>query len=174
MSRIFGPVTQNGYVVRDVDEAMAQWISLGVGPFFVIPEVVFESFVCRGRQSDPRLKIALANSGDLQIELIEQTNDAPSFYKDFIEDRGPGLHHLSVWTETFDADMARYGALGFEPFVNGALPPRLGFAFFEGVTHNGAIMEVFELTRDVKARFAAIREAAENWDGSDPIRFRIG
>jgi hypothetical protein len=165
---------QNGYVVRDVDEAMAHWIGLGVGPFLVIPEMAFESFVCRGRRSDPRLKIALANSGGLQIELIEQTNDAPSFYKDFIRDHGPGLHHLSVWTETFDADMARYGALGFEPFVTGALPPELRFAFYEGASHSGAIMEVFELTRDVKARFAAIREAAENWDGSDPIRFRIG
>ncbi len=74
MSRICGPVMQNGYVVRDVDEAMAYWIGLGVGPFLVIPEMAFESFVCRGRQSDPRLKIAIASSGGLQIELIEQSH----------------------------------------------------------------------------------------------------
>ena len=33
MSRIFGAVCQNGYVVRDIDAAMKHWIEvMGVGP----------------------------------------------------------------------------------------------------------------------------------------------
>jgi hypothetical protein len=35
MSRIFGKVCQNGYVVRDIEAAMAHWTQvLGVGPFY--------------------------------------------------------------------------------------------------------------------------------------------
>ena len=34
MSRIFGAITQNGYVMRDIQAAMRHWIEvLGVGPW---------------------------------------------------------------------------------------------------------------------------------------------
>ena len=32
MSRIFGEITQLGYVVRDIRAAMDRWIETGVGP----------------------------------------------------------------------------------------------------------------------------------------------
>ena len=35
MSKLFGPVVQQGYIVSDIDEAMQHWITRGVGPFFV-------------------------------------------------------------------------------------------------------------------------------------------
>ncbi len=35
MSRIFGAIRQNGYVVRDIEAALDHWIKvIGVGPFF--------------------------------------------------------------------------------------------------------------------------------------------
>ena len=40
MFRLFGPVMQTAYVVRDLDAAMAHWTGvLGVGPFFVTDAV---------------------------------------------------------------------------------------------------------------------------------------
>ncbi len=40
MSRIFGKVCQNGYVVRDIEAAMKHWITvMGVGPWFYIEDV---------------------------------------------------------------------------------------------------------------------------------------
>jgi len=39
MSLLFGKVCQNGYVVRDIEKAMAFWTGvLRVGPFFYIPK----------------------------------------------------------------------------------------------------------------------------------------
>ena len=35
MSKLFGPVVQQGYVVPDSDKAISHWLSRGVGPFFV-------------------------------------------------------------------------------------------------------------------------------------------
>jgi hypothetical protein len=41
MSRLFGPATQNGLVVRDLDAALAYWTGkLGVGPFFRVDHLV--------------------------------------------------------------------------------------------------------------------------------------
>jgi hypothetical protein len=172
MSRLFGPITQNGYVVENAEAAARFWTeTLGVGPFFMLPSVRFERYSYRGQASAPELRIALANSGDLQIELIEQINDAPSAYKDFLLVNGPGLQHLSVWSEAYAADTARYADRGLEPLAEGVLAGGIGFTYYDTGFHGGAIMEVLDLRPDVKARMAAIREAARAWDGSDPLRW---
>lgn len=79
MSRIFGAVRQNGYVVRDIEAAMKHGIkAMGVGPWYYMDRVKIDWFRHRGRDSTVEMSIALANSGDLQIELIQQRNDASS------------------------------------------------------------------------------------------------
>src|SRR4051794_8516145 len=115
MSRLFGPVRQNGYVVRDIEAAMRHWIDvMRVGPFFYFPTVVVEEFKYYGEPSDVQLSIALAQCGPLQIELIQQRNDAPSMYRDFLAAGREGLQHIAFWTERFDDDMRQYRAAGFE------------------------------------------------------------
>ena len=113
MSRIFGEIRQNGYVVRDLAAALRHWTTvLGVGPFFYFEHVKIDDFRYRGQPSSPALSIALANSGALQIELIQQHNDAPSMYRDFLQAGREGLQHVAYWTETMDADLERLAALG--------------------------------------------------------------
>jgi Glyoxalase/Bleomycin resistance protein/Dioxygenase superfamily len=81
MSALFGKACQNGYVVRDIEKAMKFWTEVQcVGPFFYIPSVKTDWFRYRGADSPVEMSIALANAGDLQIELIQQRNDAPSMY----------------------------------------------------------------------------------------------
>ena len=108
MSRIFGEPRQNGYVVRDVEAAMRHWSEvLGVGPWFYFEHVPIEAFHYRGELSPLQVSIALANSGALQIELIQPRNDVPSMYRDFLAAGHEGLQHLAYWTERFDEDPAR-------------------------------------------------------------------
>ena len=78
MSTIFGNPSQLGYVVRDVRAAMDAWIGHGVGPWFYFEKVETDYFRHRGVDSPMQMSVAIANSGDLQIELIQQRNDAPS------------------------------------------------------------------------------------------------
>src|SRR5262245_55969464 len=79
MSRFFGSIRQNGYVVRDIEAALKHWTTvLGVGPFFYFERVQIDDFRYRGQPSNAEFSIALANSGALQIELIQQRNNAPS------------------------------------------------------------------------------------------------
>ncbi|MGE4322176.1 MAG: VOC family protein [Sphingobium sp.] len=171
MSRIFGPVYQNGYIVRDLDEAIDHWVRMGVGPFYRIP-VAFDHYVHRGVASSPDLEVALGNSGDLQIELIVQRNDAPSAYTEFLARHTPGLQHLSVWTETFDADVARWEAAGF-PLVTDAKITGAGRVVFYDTDAPGCIggqMEVLERTDKAKYVMETVRDAAKGWDGRDPVR----
>ena len=95
MSRLFGEIRQNGYVVRDIESALRHWTeTLGIGPFFYFERVPIDDFRYRGSPSPLEASIALANSGSLQIELIQQRNDAPSMYRDFLAAGQEGLQHI--------------------------------------------------------------------------------
>jgi Glyoxalase/Bleomycin resistance protein/Dioxygenase superfamily len=65
-----GPIRQFGFVVSDINAAIAQWVALGVAPWLVIRDLGMEGCRYRGALSEPVISMALANSGDMQIELI--------------------------------------------------------------------------------------------------------
>ena len=112
MSRLFGGVIQNGYVVRNIEAAMRHWIDvLGVGPWFYIDHLPVADFQYKGQPSPVDISLALANSGTLQIELIQQRNDAPSLYRDFLQAGHEGLQHLGYGTREFETDLVRLLAM---------------------------------------------------------------
>jgi hypothetical protein len=170
MSRIFGNVRQNGYVVRDIHAAIRHWTeTLGVGPFFYVKVAPIESFHYMGKPSGCQCAIALANSGDLQIELIEQLNDEPSMYRDFLAAGREGLQHIAYWTETMDEDLARVAALGYEIGQCGTVGENGRFVYYTTEAHPGTVVELSEISGRKGQLFRAIREAAAVWDGSNPI-----
>ena len=171
MSRVFGEIRQNGYVVRDVEAAMKHWVDvLGVGPFFYIPVVRMETFSYRGRRSEPRISIALANSGDLQIELIQQHDDAPSLYRDFLAAGREGLQHVSSWVEDLDQEVDRIERAGHRVAQRGTLAGGVSFAYFDTELHPGTVFEVSNLAGPLAALPQMVSDAARGWDGTDPIR----
>lgn len=175
MSRLFGPVRQNGYVVRDIEAAMEHWTTvLGVGPFYYIERVPMESFLYRGEPSNPDVSIALANTGDLQIELIQQRNDAPSMYRDFLDAGNEGLQHLSCWSTDFERDLARALALGCEIGQEGRIGDPGRFVYLQTDTqpgaHPGTVMELSDVSGPKGKFFEHIRRKAAAWDGRHPIR----
>ena len=104
MSRLFGPIRQMGYVVRDVEAAMQHWIEVcGIGPWYYIDKLPLQDFHYRGQSGDPHLSIGLANSGYVQVELIQQRDDSPTMYQDFLNAGNEGLQHWSSWPEDFDS-----------------------------------------------------------------------
>jgi hypothetical protein len=170
MSRIFGLARQNGYVVRDIEAAMAHWIALGVGPWFYTEAVRISDFEYRGKPGHIELSIALANSGDLQLELIQQRNDAPSLGQDFLREHGEGLQHMSAWTHDMAGDLARLQASGFT-LVQQGLIGRHRFVYFDTQgAHPSTTMELYDISGGPDIYFEQIRAAALAWDGSDPIR----
>ena len=172
MSRVFGEIRQNGYVVRDIEAAMKHWSEvLGVGPFFYFEEAPVENFRYRGEPSEILVSIALTNSGPLQIELIQQRNDAPSMYRDFIAAGHEGLQHVAYWTENFDVDLERVLALGHEVGHSGQVGGPSGrFVYLATEAHPGTVIELSEISGPKGAFFAHVRETAASWDGSEPVR----
>ena len=171
MSRIFGEIRQNGYVVRDIEAAMRHWTErLGVGPFFYFERAPVEELRYRDEPCAAEMSIALANSGPLQIELIEQRNDAPSMYLDFLERTGGGLQHFAYWTETMDEDLERIGKQGYEIGQSGTVGEKGRFVYFLTEDHPGTVVELSEVTGVKGEFFRYVASEAAAWDGSEPVR----
>jgi len=170
VSRIFGPIRQNGYVVRDIEAAMHHWTErLGIGPFFHLERAPIDDFHYMDEPSAMEASIALANSGSLQVELIEQRNDAPSMYRDFLAAGNEGLQHVAYWTEEMDAALEHAARLGYHIGQSGNVGENGRFVYFTTEGHPGTIVELSEVSGAKGELFRHIAEAAASWDGNNPI-----
>jgi hypothetical protein len=171
MSRFFGDIRQAGYVVPDIEKAMRQWSeTLGIGPWFYAERVPTQNFRYKGEPSPIHVSVALANSGPLQVELIQQRNDAPSMYRDFLQAGRTGLQHMAYWTERYDEDLARLTAQGLVVGMSGEVGTRGRYAYFETEFHPGTVIELSEVAGPKGILFRMIREASHGWQGQDPVR----
>jgi len=174
MSRIFGPIRQNGYVVRDIETAMKHWTTvLGVGPFFYVERAKIADFRYKGKPSEAEINVALANSGSLQIELLQPCNDAPSMWRDFLIAGHEGLQHVACWLETpeaMDAALARAATLGYEIGQSGTAGKNGRFVYLCTEGHAGTVVELSEACDSKAQFFRRVAEATQDWDGTEPIR----
>ena len=114
--------------------------------------------------------MALANSGYVQVELIQTRNDVPSMYRDFLQAGRTGLQHVAYWTADYDADLARLTAQGFKPVMSGEVGERGRFIYFDTEYHPGTVIELSEVAGPKGKMFDLIRGASQGWDGSEPVR----
>ena len=171
MSRLFGDLRQIGIVVRDIDAAMKHWIEVcGVGPWFVADKLALTEFSYRGaRYDDLHISIALANSGEVQLELIQQRCDTPSMYRDYLQAGHEGMQHWSSWPKDYDARLQSAIASGYAIGQQGdSVRGRFVYLWDEG--HPGTVIEMADMTPERESIFNGIRAAAMNWDGDEPIR----
>ena len=167
----YGPIRQLGYVVRDLAAAMDAWATkLRIGPWYHNPRLPLDSYRFRGVEyGGLDMTYALANSGDMQIELIEQRCDTPSLYREFLDAHGEGLQHICVWPTDYDTVYARAKANGLVPAQEGHIGS-IRFAYFEDAMQGGTSLEMAEMVPMREPGIERIRRAAEEWDGKAPVR----
>ncbi|MFM9376790.1 VOC family protein [Gordonia sp. VNK21] len=171
IANFFGTIRQIGYVVRDIEASMRGFLDVGIGPWFYLKGVAPGDFTYRGEPSDMVMDVAVANSGDIQIELITPTNDAPSMYKDFLDAGHEGVQHIAYWAEDYQGLYDRARAAGFTVGQEGRIGGADGrFAYLATETHPGTVVEISDLGGTKAFVFGLIKLAAENWDGSNPIQ----
>ena len=172
---VLGPQTQLGFVVRDLDAAVRHWIEvLGIGPFLFLDKGTGRppnpSFF-RGNRVVVELRLAFGFVGDVQIELIEQVNDAPSPYREFLAQGREGLQHLGYWVHDYDDARQRVEAAGYEPEFVIPIPGQTQpIVYYRSPSVLGPMLEIVP-PRWKKAR-QAVSERLKSWAGGDPlIRF---
>jgi hypothetical protein len=169
MSVIFGPVVQQGYVVPEIEPAISHWLARGVGPFF-IEEHIRPPGEYMGQDMQADLSAAFAYSGDQQIEVIQQFDDGPSVYRDYLlKHPEGGLHHLAVWVDSIPEKLEELAKNGDDYEVQ----QRYGdaHAYLECRSHPGVMIQLMARIELMTDLFSDIEQASEGWDGkTDPIR----
>jgi len=145
----------------------------GVGPWFYVDRVQTDYFLCRGVESELEVSVTVATSGELQLELIQPRNDASSAFTEFLDAGHEGAQRVAYWTEDFQRLYDNALSLGYTVTQEGSIGGEHGrFAYLDTEHDHGTAIEICDISGPTGPFFSDIRDAAANWDGTDPSRIR--
>lgn len=163
-------VDQVGFVVEDIEATMRYWAEvLGVGPFFYLERSATQNLFYRGERCSVVSSTALAQAGDVQIELIQLRNDTASAYRDERPHGLGSLHHLGRFVRDYDAELTAHLAAGHEIVQEGNAGDNVHFCYLTDPTRPGPLLELIEIGA-LRGFFDTIAEAGRTFDGTDPVR----
>jgi len=166
-----GSVMQMAYVPQDLDAALRYWTdTMGIGPFYRLEHIALDKAKYRGEEVHVDFSVCIAYWGDIQIELIEQHDNAPSIYKRWRDEGREGLHHVCIVVDDIARarDVCRQAGASVEQevWVAGG-----GEAIYVDAGGGpGSLIEIIQLPQASLDFFAFMSEEAKHWDGRDPVR----
>jgi catechol 2,3-dioxygenase-like lactoylglutathione lyase family enzyme len=96
---------QIGIVVRDLERATQSLTSLfGIGPFRYVewPNRVDSKYIYRGKEEHIKIRQAFVQIGPLELELIQPMEGDRNAYREFLEQKGGGIHHVLFEVDDMD------------------------------------------------------------------------
>jgi len=146
---VLPPVDQVGIVVKDAEKTAEHYSSMfGIGPFAIYGISIDKGMLCDKRAAPSRMKIAIAQMGPIEIELI-QVLEGGEVYSDFIHSQGEGLHHLGIHIDDIDDYerlLAEFSNQGIKP-VFSYKGRRLCCAYLDTQDIGGVMLELIYLAK---------------------------
>ena len=148
--KLFGgtKVVQIGIVVRDVEESAksyAEFFGVEV-PKIIISETEDKAKTrYYGKPTMARVRQAFFNFDNISIELLEPVG-GPSTWKDFLDSKGEGFHHIAFEIKGMDDKIAQMQDRGIPLSQQGRWTGGSGgrYAYFESEKQLAVILELLE------------------------------
>lgn len=155
MDTQFAKLLQLGIIVNDVDEAVKKYeTDYGMGPWKRVdfgPEL-FPKMLVDGKPGMVEGRFAFCQAFGMEIELIEPVGASP--YKTWLEEHGPGIHHIATVTrDPFHQVIAEHEKLtGKKPWLwckedNGLENQGMEFAYLDLTKELGLFVEIYNEER---------------------------
>ena len=159
-------VVQIAYHVADLDTAVARWhAATGIGPFFLRRQIPLADVYYRGAPSSLEIGAAMAQFGNMQLELIQQLCDKPSTFREMFGMSDEGMHHVAVAPRDEAAMLAHYEKLGC-PVVTGFNTMAGGGAdYVDTRPLFGHMLELYRVSDRIIELYGRVAAAAKDWDG---------
>lgn len=165
-----GEINQIAFIPEDFDACLKFWTEvMGAGPFFVLEGTLAASATYLGAPTSPVLDIALGHWGEMQIEIIRQTNNDPSPYKAWRDAGGIGVHHTCIAVPDIAAAKQQAADKGMQILLNGAANGA-EWIYVDTGGGPGTIVEIIQHSAMSQGLMDMVRAPSRGWDGSDPIR----
>jgi hypothetical protein len=166
-----GQIVQMAYVVEDMDAAIGWWVrDCRVGPWFLLESFTGPGQRYRGQPATADIKLAMSFAGHMNIELIQPKDDHPSVYKDVIDRRGYGFHHVGIAVGDVEAERAAYEGRGYTTAFEAPVPSGGSVIYLEGPRADPGLIELIPATPGMDEMFTRFWQIAAGWAGQDPIR----
>lgn len=165
-----GPVGQLAYLPQDFDAAVKYWTeTMGVGPFYLMENVALGDAKYKGVPTGAVFSIAISYWGDVQIELIRPENSEPSIYTGeyAVTD---SLHHICIFVDSIAEARAACAQAGATILVEGKVGEDGEVIYVDAGQGPGHVIELLQNMTGADAIFQMIKDAAKDWDGSEPLR----
>jgi catechol 2,3-dioxygenase-like lactoylglutathione lyase family enzyme len=149
-------IQQVAFVVGDIAAAERFFAGrLGVSRFCRFDDIQVNEPVYRGGPGDFHYHLSLGYAGDLAVELIQHLS-GNSIYKEFLDQKGEGVHHLGFLVGDHERAVRDLAANGY-PVVQGGRIGGSRFAYFDTRPACGAYLETIMLDDDGRELFARIK-----------------
>jgi hypothetical protein len=166
-----GSPVQIAYAVPDAVEAAHRWAArYGAGPFFVRRHIALDEVVHRGAPATFDHTSAYGQWGSTMVELVQDHGTGPSVVRDVFAEGLGGLHHLAFFVPDLEEAVEMLGRDGHPVAMTARTPGGVRFCFVDTVETHGHMLELYEPSDRLMAFYAAVAEAADGWDGTDPVR----
>ena len=127
-------------VVRNMDEAIKFYTSIGVGPFRDYPPLKeYIKLDVPDEVGFHNVKIKVVQIGPIQIQLI-QPGEGKSLYKDFLAKKGEGVYHLGFVVDHVDDSEAGLKKLGLKVLSSGRREDGSGFSYLDTAGRAGVVL----------------------------------
>ncbi len=167
------PVRQIAYFVGDIERAaLAHHAGYGSGPYFIGRHVPLAWSEHRGVRVRHDHSSAYGQWGEIMIEFVEQHGDDPSAFHDLYPAGSGrfGLHHVALGVDDLDRAIFDFAERG-QPLVQlSETAGGIRYAFVEGDADCGHMVELYEPGGGIAGFYAMVASAAQDWDGSEPLR----
>ena len=141
----FANVYQIGVIVRDMDEAVAFYEGLGIGPFESPkdPVPLVDRRVYGNPAPDVKNRVGKAQMGGVQFELV-QPIAGESVQKEFLEKHGEGINHLGFLVEDLEGEVAKLLAKGFRVISSAKRAAGGAMAYLDTDKVGGIVFELIQ------------------------------
>ena len=127
-------------VVKNMDEAIKFYTSIGIGPFEDYPPLKeYIKLDVPDKVGFHNVKIKVVQIGPIQIQLI-QPGEGKSLYKEFLEKKGEGVYHLGFVVDDVNGSEAELRKLGLEVLSSGRREDRSGFSYMDTAEKTGVTL----------------------------------
>jgi methylmalonyl-CoA/ethylmalonyl-CoA epimerase len=153
---------QVAYVVRDIAEAEAFFQrTMGVKKFTRLADIAFgEACEFRGQPADFVAHLSLGYLKDTQLELIENVR-GDSLYSEFLQQKGPGLHHVAFLVPDFTQAVTDLSAGGLTLAARGAITPGNEFAYFDCEGPGFSVIELLGFDEATRGFMDMLRQQSQ-------------
>ena len=167
-----GPLHHRAYLVESIEDTVARLVGqFGAGPFFALENVRLENVTSRGEVAEFSHNSAFGHLGDDPIELMEMNQLSPARVAERFSGPRPRLHHIAWVVQPSSVEQVREAleTNGAAAYLQANLDD-IDLSFHDSSALLGHDVEIHADAESLRGFFTMFREAAENWDGSDPIR----